>query len=208
MKYFQYIIGILILTLGIALTIQPDLGASPYDALLVGLFKTVGLTVGSWEIILALIIIFMNAVLKRQRPAFIGLLTAVVTGLEIDFWLFLLPHFIVPGQILSKLVCFAAGMILLGLGTAVYLHIHFAPAPLDHLMLVIRELTGKGILFSRTLIYLVSFTLAFLFHGPIGLGTVLTVFLGGPILNFFMALMQKQRTAAAPSERMDVISSD
>ena len=81
MKYIQYVLGILILTLGIALTIQSDLGASPYDALLVGLFMTVGLTVGSWEIILALIIILINAMLKRQRPAFIGLLTAVVTGL-------------------------------------------------------------------------------------------------------------------------------
>jgi uncharacterized membrane protein YczE len=206
MKSIQYTVGILILTLGIALTIQSDLGASPYDALLVGLYRTVGLTVGSWEIIVALVIILMIAVLKRQRPVFIGLLTAVVTGIGIDFWLYLLPHFIVPEQIFSKLAFFIVGVILLGLGTAVYLHIQFAPAPLDHLMLVIRELTGKGILFSRTLIYLVSLTLAFLFNGPIGLGTVLTVFLGGPILNFFMGLMQKQRTAAPASEPMDVQS--
>ena len=206
MKSIQYTVGILILTLGIALTIQSDLGASPYDALLVGLFKTVGLTVGSWEIIVALIIILMIAVLKRQRPVFIGLLTAVVTGLGIDFWLYLLPHFIVPGQVYSKLAFFIVGVILLGLGTAVYLHIHFAPAPLDHLMLVIRELTGRGILFSRTLIYIVSLILAFLFNGPIGLGTVLTVFLGGPILNFFMGLMQKQRTAAPVAEPIDVQS--
>lgn len=204
MKSIQYTAGILTLTLGIALTIQSDLGASPYDALLVGLFKTVGLTVGSWEIILALIIILMIAVLKRQRPVFIGLLTAVVTGIGIDFWLYLLPHIIVPDQLLSKLIFFLAGVILLGLGTAVYLYTHFAPAPLDHLMLVIRELTGKGILFSRTLIYLVSITLAFLFNGPIGLGTVLTVFLGGPILNFFMSLIGKRRTAAPAAEQIDV----
>ena len=205
MKIIQYVSGILILTLGIALTIQSDLGASPYDALLVGLFNTVGLTVGSWEIIVALVIILLIAVLKRQRPVFIGLLTAVVTGIGIDFWLYLLPHFIVPEQVFSKLAFFSVGVILLGLGTAVYLYTHFAPAPLDHLMLAIRELTGKGILFSRTLIYLVSLTLAFFFNGPIGVGTVLTVFLGGPILNFFMGLMQKQqRTTAPASEPMDV----
>lgn len=206
MKIIQYITGILILTLGIALTIESDLGASPYDALLVGLFKTIGLTVGSWEIILALLIIFIIALLKKQKPAFIGLLTAVVTGIGIDLWLYVLPHFIIPEQIVSKLLCFAGGMIFLGYGTAVYLHSDFAPAPLDHLMLVIRELTGKGILFSRTLIYLISITLAFLFHGPIGLGTVLTVFLGGPILNFFMGRMQKQRQAVPVSEQINVQS--
>ena len=46
MKYFFYVLGNLILTFGIALTIQSNLGTSPFDALLVGLSKQVGLTVG------------------------------------------------------------------------------------------------------------------------------------------------------------------
>lgn len=49
MKYMYYGIGILILSLGISLTIQSGLGTSPFDALLVGLSKKIGLTVGSWE---------------------------------------------------------------------------------------------------------------------------------------------------------------
>lgn len=36
MKYVFYVLGILILTLGIAFTIQSDLGVSPFDAFLVG----------------------------------------------------------------------------------------------------------------------------------------------------------------------------
>lgn len=52
-KYATYVLGILILTFGISFTIQSDLGTSPFDALLVGLSKNVGLTVGSWEIIIA-----------------------------------------------------------------------------------------------------------------------------------------------------------
>ena len=35
MKYVFYVLGILILTLGISFTIQSDLGTSPFDALLV-----------------------------------------------------------------------------------------------------------------------------------------------------------------------------
>jgi len=46
-KYVFYVLGILILTLGIAFTIQSELGASPFDALLVGLSVHAGLTVGS-----------------------------------------------------------------------------------------------------------------------------------------------------------------
>lgn len=88
MKYLFYILGILILTLGISFTIQSSLGTSPFDALLVGLSTNVGLTVGSWEIILALILICFNSILKRQRPEILGMLTAFITGIGIDMWLF------------------------------------------------------------------------------------------------------------------------
>ena len=87
MKYVFYVLGILILTLGIAFTIQSELGASS-DALLVGLSVHAGLTVGSWEVIMALLLIGCNSFLKRQRPEVSGMLTAFITGIGIDMWLF------------------------------------------------------------------------------------------------------------------------
>ncbi|EOQ34301.1 hypothetical protein KQ1_00809 [Bacillus cereus BAG3O-1] len=72
MQYVFYVVGILILTLGISFTIQSDLGTSPFDALLVGLSQNVELTVGSWEIILAILLIGCNSCLKRQRPEVSG----------------------------------------------------------------------------------------------------------------------------------------
>ena len=191
MKYFFYVLGNLILTFGIALTIQSNLGTSPFDALLVGLSKQVGLTVGSWEILIAFFMIICNALLTRQRPELLGLLTAFITGFGIDLWLFLLQDSILPEQTISKLICLTIGLIVIGLGTAIYLHANFAPIPVDRLMLIIRDLTGRSILFSKTIIYIFFLVMAFIFNGPIGIGTLLTVCLGGPILNYFMALMKE-----------------
>ncbi|MFK2827065.1 YitT family protein [Bacillus sp. B190/17] len=185
-----YILGILILAFGIALTIQSQLGTSPFDALLVGLSKTAGLTVGSWEIIIAFILIFCNSFLKRQRPEFLGLLTSFITGISVDLWLFLLNHLITPELWYSKLVCFGVGLIVMGLGTAIYLHTHFAPIPVDHLTLIIQELTNMSMQFSRTVIYLFFLMSAIIFNGPIGIGTVITLCLGGAILNYFMQIIQ------------------
>ncbi len=39
MKYVFYVLGIMILTFGISVTIQSDLGTSPFDALIVGLHR-------------------------------------------------------------------------------------------------------------------------------------------------------------------------
>ncbi|WP_339281016.1 YitT family protein [Lysinibacillus sp. FSL P2-0066] len=188
MKYVFYVVGILILTLGISLTIQSKLGTSPFDALLVGLSKNVGLTVGSWEIILALLLIGSNSLLARQRPEILGLVTALITGIGIDMWLFLLHDIVSPDLWFSQAVCFTTGLVIVGLGTATYLHTNFAPIPVDRLTLIIKELTRKTIFFSRTLIYLLFFMLAIFFNGPIGVGTLLTVCFGGYILHFFMPI--------------------
>lgn len=187
-NYFYYAAGMVILTLGVTFTIQSDLGVSPFDALLVGLSTNVGLTVGSWEIIIAMILIGCNSILKQQKPEFIGLLTAFITGISLDLWRFLLIDFITPELWLSKIVCFSVGFIVIGLGTAVYLQTNFAPIPVDRFMLIIRERTKMNIGLSKTCIYLVFPALSLLFDGPIGIGTILAVCFGGPILHYFMTL--------------------
>jgi uncharacterized protein len=191
MKYLFYVVGILMLTLGVSFTIQSDLGTSPFDALLVGLSINVGLTVGSWEIIIALILIGCNSLLKRQRPEVLGLLTACITGIGIDMWLLILHNLITPEQWYSKVICFGIGLVVMGLGTAIYLYTNFAPIPVDRLTLIIQELTKTNILFSRTFIYLLFLIMAMILNGPIGIGTLLTVCLGGLILNYLMPFTEK-----------------
>ena len=78
---------------------------------------------------------------------------------------------------------------IIGLGTAIYLHANFAPIPVDRLMLIIQDLTRMNTLYSKTFIYLFFLVLAITFSGPIGIGTLLTVCLGGPILNYFTLLI-------------------
>nr|WP_202109919.1 MULTISPECIES: YitT family protein [Bacillus amyloliquefaciens group] len=178
----------MILTFGISVTIQSDLGTSPFDALIVGLSVHAGLTVGSWEIIIAFLLICCNSMLKRQRPEFSGMITAFITGIGIDMWLFFLHRVITPELWYGKAGCFAIGLVVIGIGTATYLHTNFAPIPVDRLTLIVRDLTGRSIFFSRTVIYFIFFILAVMLKGPVGIGTLLTVCLGGIILHFFMPI--------------------
>jgi len=191
MKYIFYMVGILLLTFGISLTIQSDLGTSPFDALLVGLSKSVGLTVGSWEVIIALIIVGCNSLLQKQRPEVLGLLTALITGIGIDMWLFLLHNLVTPELWYSKVIFFGIGLVIIGLGTATYLQTNFAPIPLDRLTFIIQKLTRTNIFLARTIIYLVFLIMAMILHGPIGIGTLLTVCFGGLLLNYFMPVTKK-----------------
>lgn len=190
-RFGFYVLGIFISTFGISMTILSKLGTSPFDALLVGLSIQVGLSVGSWEIIIGIIMIGCNALLMRCRPEVLGLITAFIMGFGIDFWLFVLSAIVLPELWYSKLVCFGIGLVTIGFGTAMYLQTNIAPIPVDRLTLIIKELTRTSIFFARTLIYLLFLILAFIFSGPIGVGTILTLCFGGLVLNFFMPLTGK-----------------
>ncbi|MEK4660537.1 YitT family protein [Priestia sp. FSL H7-0729] len=191
MKYVLFVAGILILTLGISLTIQSDLGTSPFDALLVGLSQHVGLSVGSWEVIIAFLLIGCNSLLKKQKPEFLGLVTAFITGVGIDLWLYVSESLVTPVVWYNQLMTFAIGLVIISIGTAIYLQTHFAPIPIDRLTLILHEITRTPLFVSRTFIYFVFLILAFLLSGPIGLGTLLTVCFAGLLLQFIMAHTKK-----------------
>lgn len=197
-SYFFYFIGILVLTLGIALSILSNLGTSPYDALLVGLFRTVGLTVGSWEIIVALLMMYLNAMMIRKRPEYLALVTAFITGASIDFWYFTLREWLHPLSYFSQFSFLAAGLLLIGFGTALYLQGNTALIPLDRLMLIVTEKTGWKLSTSRLVISIVVLSLAFFLNGPIGIGTLLTALLIGytiaTFLPFAKQLYHKRKT--------------
>ncbi|WP_342495911.1 YitT family protein [Bacillus sp. FSL K6-0994] len=191
-KYVYYGLGILVLSLGISLTIQSGLGTSPFDALLVGLSKEVGLTVGSWEVLISVITLICNSILTRKKPVFLGLITAFLTGIGIDLWLFLIKHVIYTSMWFSKLTCFGVGLVFISLGTAIYLQTKFASTPIDHLTLIIQDISKRTILLSRTVLYAFFLLLAYICKGPVGIGTILTVCLGGMILHFFMSIIERR----------------
>lgn len=191
LKYIFYVLGIGILALGISLMIQSNLGTSPFDALLVGLSVRVGLTVGSWEIIIALMLIGLNAVVQRQKPEWLGMVTALLTGAGIDMWLLILQHGLTPELWYSRWVFFGIGLVITGLGTAVYLYTNFAAIPIDRLTLVLQQLLRTNMLVARTVVYMVFLIMALMLGGPIGVGTVLTVGLGGVVLQYFIPVVGK-----------------
>jgi uncharacterized membrane protein YczE len=191
MEYLFYVCGILILTLGITLTILSSIGTSPFDALLVGLFRTVGLTIGSWEIVLGGVLVLFNAIAQRRRPEYLALLTAFITGVGIDFWLFMLREWIHPDTLIGQTICLVLGMVIVGIGVAAYLQANIAPIPMDRSMLVVQELTGLDVTLSRALINVVLVILAFMFNGPIGVGTLIITFFAGVLIKFFMPYAER-----------------
>ncbi len=190
-RFMFYVIGLLVLTAGITLTIKSDIGAGAWDALNVGLSETIGLTVGSWVIIVGIVLIIINALLMKAWPDFFALITIFVTGLLIDFWLItIFDNWTIEGVFLAYGV-FIVGMILIGLGIAIYMQAKFAVIPIDGLMLAIHHRTGLTIRTSKTIGELMALLAAVLLGGPIGIGTLFITFGIGPLVQFFYPTFEK-----------------
>ncbi|MGP4069056.1 YczE/YyaS/YitT family protein [Halobacillus sp. B29] len=196
-----YSLGIILLTLGIALTIESHLGTSPFDALLVGLYRSFGLTIGSWEIVVGLTIILFNAAAQRKRPELLALATSLLTGIGIDLWLWIIRSndLMLSPNLIAQILCLLTGILFASLGIAINLQADFAPNPFDRMMLVVRKLTGWTITTSRVLISILLVIVAALFGGAIGVGTILITLLSGPAIHGFMNLVNRLDQRLAPA---------
>ncbi|MBA4492819.1 YitT family protein [Paenactinomyces guangxiensis] len=183
-RIIAYILGLIILSFGISLVIRANIGTGAWDALNVGLSQKVGLTVGSWVIIVGFILIAVNAFLLKERPDFPAMITILLIGFLIDGWLFLLQW--ETNQWVWQFLLFSLGTLVIAVGLAVYFQAQFAMTSVDKLMYAISKRTGFSLRVSKTIGEVLALILAWLLEGPIGIGTILITFLIGPLLQFFL----------------------
>jgi len=177
-RFIIYLIGLLIMSLGIVFLIIADLGPSPWDVLHVGLFLQFGLTIGTWNIIAGLFILTVSACISKSIPQFGAFLNMLLVGLFIDMYM-LLPFMATPSFLIGKILMFAAGLILSAYGMGIYISAQLGAGPRDSLMLAITSRTGWKIGRVRNAMEILALSIGWLIGGPVFWGTfVISVTLG------------------------------
>ncbi|MFB1082765.1 YitT family protein [Jeotgalibacillus sp. JSM ZJ347] len=188
-----YLLGLLLLSFGISTMIVADLGVGPWDALYVGLSETIGFTVGTWVFILGIILILLNGYLMKKMPDFLAIITIFLIGVFMDFWLLVAFAGLDSLSMPVRSMMLVAGVLIIALGITFYLQANFARNPIDSLMMAIKMRTGKSLAFSKTIMEVSVLVIAFLFGGPIGLGTVIVAFGIGTLIQLFITPVTNTR---------------
>lgn len=184
LRWGFFLIGLIILGLGVALTIKGQrFGVGSWDVFHIGLFKQLGLTIGSWSIIAGLVIVIISAIGMREFPKLGTFINMTTVGLVIDFFNWLIPD---PETFLLQLLAFILGIALIGIGGGVYISAELGAGPRDSLMLLIVSKTKLTIRRARTIMEVTVAILGYLLGGPIGLGTVFMAFSLGAIMQVSM----------------------
>ncbi|MFD2216622.1 MULTISPECIES: YczE/YyaS/YitT family protein [Metabacillus] len=187
-----YLIGLFLMGFGVTLTIKADLGAGAWDALNVGLSNVVGLTVGSWVIIIGVILIFINALIVRGKPKLLAVVTILLIGFSVDFWLIVVMNNVHLSTLLLQVISLIAGIILIAIGVAMYLQTKFPANPIDQLMISLHERFQLNFMIAKTIGEVTALILAFILQGPIGVGTIIITFLIGPMIQWINKPMTKR----------------
>ncbi|RHW41564.1 membrane protein [Neobacillus notoginsengisoli] len=190
-RFLFFFIGLMILTFGVCMTIVADFGAGAWDALNVGLSETIGLSIGRWVMIVGAILIVVNSFLHQSKPELLAIGIIFATGMLIDLWMFLILGGYEPAGLTDKLTMFIAGIVVIGIGAAIYLQAKFPLIPIDNLMMGLKKRLNVSLMVAKTIGELIALVLALIFSGPIGIGTLIITFAIGPVIQIFFPLFEK-----------------
>lgn len=180
-----FLIGILILTLGVALIIKADLGVGPWDSVNVGLSKILGLSVGGAGFIIAIIMTILAGIFRNGSYNVKTLMTAFVLSGCTNFWLLVVNYISFKENLAERIICFIIGIILLSLGLTLYLISKLSPNSLDDCMVAFKEKFNLSIVKAKVIMDAIGIAIAFFVSGPIGIGTIIITVFVGPLVGLF-----------------------
>jgi uncharacterized membrane protein YczE len=180
----QLYAGLALYGLSLALVVEAGLGVAPWDVLHQGLARSTGLSIGTWVVLMSLVVLLLWVPL-RQRPGLGTLSNAVLVGVSLDVALTLLPR--LEGLAL-QLLALAAGVALNAVATAAYIGARLGPGPRDGLMTGIAA-RGHSVRVVRTGIEGTVLVAGWLLGGTVGLGTVVYALGIGPLVHPLLPLL-------------------
>ncbi|MET9817045.1 MULTISPECIES: hypothetical protein [unclassified Streptomyces] len=178
----QLYVGLALYGASSALLVRSGLGLEPWNVLHQGLAERTGLSIG---VVLTIVgaAVLLAWIPLRQRPGLGTVSNVLVIGMAMDATLALVPD--AHGWAL-RVTLMAAGIVLNGAATGLYIAARFGPGPRDGLMTGLHQLTGVSIRLVRTGIELTVVATGFALGGTVGIGTLLYALSIGPLAQLFL----------------------
>ncbi len=187
-RILRLTIGLILFSFGIVLTVNGNLGLSPWEAFHIGLSEKLNISFGQVAIIVGAAIVLLNYHLKES----IGLGTLAnifVIGLIIDL-IFASKLIPVMTEFLPGLMMITLGMVIIAFASYCYIGSGFGTGPRDGLMVALTRELGKPIGLIRGSIEITVLLFGYLLGAKVGIGTIILAFGIGPIVQLTFKLFK------------------
>src|SRR4051794_33485124 len=180
----RLLVGLLCCGVGLSAMVRARLGLGPWEGLHQGISNRTGVPIGTVGIVVGFLVL-LGWIPLRQRLGIGTITNVVLIGVTIDVVLAWTSD---PCALLVRVVCLVGGVVLVGLGSGLYIGAGLGPGPRDGLMTGISARTDgrRSIRSVRTVIELSVLGVGWLLGGNVGIGTVLFAVAIGPLVQLFL----------------------
>ena len=168
------VVGLWIFGTGEAVLIAAGIGVSPWTVLAQGITEQTSFTVGEATFIVSVCVLLLWIPL-RETPGIGTILNAILIALSIDVMAPFIPE---QENLPNAIVQSAFGVMMVGIGSALYLTANLGPGPRDGWMTGVQKKTNWPIGRVRVGIEIIVLSIGVALGGIFGLGTVISMFLG------------------------------
>ncbi|KAF1685520.1 hypothetical protein B1992_12085 [Pseudoxanthomonas broegbernensis] len=186
-RLLQLLLGLFLFGIASSLMIRGGIGIAPWDVLAQGVSIRSGLAFGLVTNLVGIAVLLLWWPL-RQKPGLGTVLNALLIGPSAQWGLWLIPAATTPA---GRLSLFTAGLVLLAVGTGLYIGAHFGPGPRDGLMTGLNARTGQPIWRVRTLLETSVLAVGWWLGGDVGWGTLAFALLIGPLCGIALPLFDR-----------------
>ncbi|MCI9442929.1 MAG: hypothetical protein HFH15_17405 [Ruminococcus sp.] len=189
--------GLIIAHLGVTLFLLTELGADPFNVFVQGLFRTLhgfmgNLTHGYTHITVCIMIILLLLIVDRSYIKIGTLVCMAFGGPIIDFFTLLLQGTIhSESPFVLRLLSLAAGCVILAFGMTIVIKSDAGTGPNDLVAIVISDKLSRPFGPIRVAVDFCFTAIGFLLGGAVGLGTIISAFLVGPVAGLFLPHSEK-----------------
>ena len=188
-QWLQIVLGLLVFSFGVHLTIYANIGLAPWDCLGMGIARHTPLNYGLAMTVLSLLILGIDLLLK-EKIGYGTVIDALLTGNFVQMFNDLNP-FEENRNVLLGVGLMLAGFVFMALGMYIYMKGEQCCGPRDSLLVGIgKRLPRIPIGIVEILLWAAVLLAGWLLGGPVGIGTLISTFGAGLVMQLVYNLLK------------------
>ena len=188
-------VGLTIAHFGVTLFLLSELGSDPFNVFVQGIYRTLDrltgwgfLTHGRVHVAISLVIVLILLFVDRSYIKIGTALCMLFGGPIIDVFNALLEGPTAGASLPVRVCMLVAGCVILAYGMTIVIRSDAGTGPNDLVAVVISDKTGKKFSVTRVIVDACFLLIGWLLGGTAGVGTLVCMFLVGPVAGFFLPI--------------------
>lgn len=188
-------LGLTIAHLGVTLFLLSDLGSDPFNVFVQGMYRTLDrltgwafLTHGRTHVAISLLIVLILLLVDRSYIKIGTALCMLFGGPIIDLFTKLLAGPAAAASLPVRACMLVAGCVILAYGMTIVIRSDAGTGPNDLVAVVISDKLRKKFSITRVAVDACFLLIGWLLGGTAGVGTLVCMFLVGPVAGFFLPI--------------------